>query len=277
MNEMEYRRAPGTLVGDVGDVDGPAVLVKFPAATTDKHMSQFHYRCFSDSLARHLPPMLAHHNPSDPIGKAVRYQILPDRLELVNKFSDLDAVPSARRVHAQIADGSCRGFSFGFSDGHSVQLRSEKGVRMYVRADLRETSPVVFPSIPGAEAVGLRSEGSADRAHHGGNFVEAIAAALEWAGHDRGEAKRLAVAACRRFAEVGTPAVKAAAKAGMAGSSTHVDEAMVKAAMDYIESSDLRAWLPEVATVPQLDALLGGRPAVRIRRREPTPYGGSGS
>jgi phage head maturation protease len=164
MSELQYRSIGSaiSLDGDVTDVDGHYVHVTFPVAI-DKHSTVFKSDCFRDSLARnpHVP-MVRHHDARDPIGVMVRHQILPDRWECVNRFSSFDAVPSAKRVWHQVADGSCSSFSYAFTDGeHSPHPdpKLRRKVRVYTRATLRETSPVTtgFGSIPGARATGLRS------------------------------------------------------------------------------------------------------------------------
>jgi HK97 family phage prohead protease len=158
---MQYRSIPGSLVGLADDMDDHRVRFTFPMGVVDRHNTVFAPTSFSESLRRDPhPPFLFAHRMDDPVGRMVQHQVIADgprpRLEVVNKFSDFDAVPSARRAHAQIADGSCSQASFGFSDAEHTAHRSLRGVRTYTKARLRETSCVPAASIPGAKAIALR-------------------------------------------------------------------------------------------------------------------------
>jgi phage head maturation protease len=201
MTGIEYRSVPASHVGLVDDMDDHRVRVVFPANVTDRHGTQFAPMWAADSLRRNPhPPMLFSHDPNDPIGVTVQHQIIPDgprpRLEVVNRFDSFDANPSAKRAHHGIASGSLAGFSYGFTSGEHVAHRSLRGVRVYTRATLKETSPCALPSIPGAKAVALRGLDYFDAADDITGALDTLdrlcstGEARKWiAGHDEYEAE----------------------------------------------------------------------------------------
>lgn len=161
-DRLEYRSAAGTrleLLGDVTDVDSKShrVRIEFPHERVDAHGTTFAPGCWSESFRRRLPAFVWQHRQHEPLGFCVSAQDLPDRAEVVNQFSDLDAVPRARQAFTQIEDGAVRDASFGFKDGRTRRHPQHRGVIQYTAGTMIETSPVTRGSIPDARATGLRS------------------------------------------------------------------------------------------------------------------------
>ena len=141
---------------------------------------------FRDSFAERLPLLCFMHNIKDPIGKAIRAQVLPTHNEIVARLSDLDAVPTARRAFSQLQDGTLTDTSFGYTQGREFphpnpRLRAQ-GVRQIPRAVMKEFSVVAHGAIPGAVVTGLRADAfeggspmSASCADHA-NVAEALVA-----------------------------------------------------------------------------------------------------
>ena len=147
----------------VRDVDDGSheVLAEFPHETVDTYKTVFGPDCFRDSFSRMLPVMCWQHDLKDPIGRAVSAQVLPHTNEIRGRFSNLDDVPSARRAFSQLSDGTLTDFSFGFKG--AVYQRAEslgRGVRRIAKAVMPEFSPVTIGSIPGAQKVAIREDGT---------------------------------------------------------------------------------------------------------------------
>ena len=166
--EMQFRDAIGgsiELVGEIADLDSRShrVQVKFPHEVVDTFKTTFGPEAFRDSFDASLPIMCWQHDMRDPIGRCERAQVLATHNELTGKFSDIDAVPNAKRAFAQISDGTITDFSFGYTDGkefpHPDPKLRKQGVRQIPKARMREFSPVSIGSIPGAVATGVRQEG----------------------------------------------------------------------------------------------------------------------
>lgn len=146
--------------GTVHDVDEAKheVVVEFPHEVMDSYKTDWAQHCFRDSFGKALPVMLWNHNPNELIGHATSAESLGSRSRIVNQFSDFDSVPRAKQAFAQIRDGDVPGFSFHFRNAKSIAHPTERGARRFTQADMLENSPVTFPSIPGAQAVGIRAE-----------------------------------------------------------------------------------------------------------------------
>jgi HK97 family phage prohead protease len=143
---------------DAGD-EHRAVL-EFPTNDTDTDTYKTGWRSgvFAESFKKRLPVMLANHNQDMLIGSAVTAESLGDRARIVNRFANFAKVPKAEEVHSLMADGHYPGASFHFRNAKSVQHPNVRGARLFVQADMLETSPVVFPSIGGAKITDVRSE-----------------------------------------------------------------------------------------------------------------------
>ncbi|MCU1494857.1 MAG: Tsac [Acidimicrobiaceae bacterium] len=149
------------LEGITHDLDDKAhtVTVDYPFERMDAYRSDFGKGWCDDYLAGHRPVMVVHHNPRDLIGRAVSYQNLGDRAQLVGKFSDFDRVPLASEYFAHIRDDEIPGWSYHYRNGKGMAHPSGmRGAVRYTKADMPEFGPTPFPAIPGAGAVGLRSE-----------------------------------------------------------------------------------------------------------------------
>lgn len=167
MDVMQLRAVPGSslqLLGDVTDLDDHQVKVEFPHERVDSFKTTFGTRAFEDSFKEQLPIMVWAHDLRDPIGRGIRAQVLPKHNEVIGRFSDLEAVPSAKRAYHQIHDGTITDFSFGYVNGpeipHPDPTLRRRGVRQIPRATMREFSPVAIGSIPGAKVAGIREDGN---------------------------------------------------------------------------------------------------------------------
>lgn len=154
--EEGYRALGSAEVADVDD-GRHEVVVDFPHEVMDDYRTDWARGCWDESLTRSMPPMVWNHDPSDLIGRAYRSENLGDKTRLVTRFSDFDAVPRAKQAFAQIRDGDVPGFSFHYRQARSIAHPNVRGARRFVTARMMEHSPVMFPSIPGAQAVGIRS------------------------------------------------------------------------------------------------------------------------
>lgn len=160
MTDVQENEEGFRALGEVVDVDDNTheVVVEFPHEVIDGHRTDWGQDCFRESFERQLPPMLVNHNPDHLIGRAVKAESLGSRSRLVGKFSDFDAVPKAREAYANIRDKITPGWSFHFRNARSIPHPNVRSARRFTKADMLEFSPVTFPSIPGANAIGLRSE-----------------------------------------------------------------------------------------------------------------------
>lgn len=155
--EEGYRTDLAT-VAPIHDVDDHQVVVDFPHEVMDNYRTDWGRGCWDESFAKRLPVMVWNHNPDLLIGAGVRTESLGDRSRVVQRFANFDAVPQARAAHSMIKDEIVPGFSFHFRNGRTVAHPDVRGARRFVKADMLEVSPVTFPSIPGAVAVGIRSQ-----------------------------------------------------------------------------------------------------------------------
>jgi phage head maturation protease len=152
-------------IGEIHDVAGSdadsgnhEVVFHFPHERIDTHKTDFARTCFERSFAEQLPVMVWMHNVQDPIGVGIRAQVLPKVNEVVTRFANLDDVPNARRAWSQYTDGTLKAASFGFDNEKSIPHPNVRGAKRFVKARMREVSPVTFGSIPDAGAVSIREE-----------------------------------------------------------------------------------------------------------------------
>lgn len=151
------------LEGDTHDVDEKThqVVVHFPFERMDGYRSDFAKGWCDDYLGQNRPVMVVHHNPRDLIGRMIPggYRNLGAMAEVVGKFSDFEANPLAHEYFAHIRDDEIPGWSFHYVRGRGIPHPSGvRGAVRYTKADMPEFGPTPFPAIPGAGAVGLRSE-----------------------------------------------------------------------------------------------------------------------
>jgi phage head maturation protease len=154
---IQYR---AVVDGEVRDVDESKrqVQVVIPHERIDTYNTDFARDCFRASFEQRLPKMAWMHIPTEPIGHAIRAQITGSANELIAQFSDLDAVPRARQAFTQIRDGDITDFSFGFDRAVPMAHPEKKGAIRFREARMKEISPVMTGSVPGAVAVGVRAE-----------------------------------------------------------------------------------------------------------------------
>jgi HK97 family phage prohead protease len=159
------RRMKGVEVRALTLPDGtPGVVLQAIApGVVDDYGSLWEPHAFDDSLATRLPTLCWSHDWSEPLGPGVDYETSDDGPRVSFRFSDFDAVPQARRAHAQVTDGTIQDCSVGFSQ---VQRRSptdaeEKqfpGIREVIeQATLDEISLVLRGAVPGAKVLSVRT------------------------------------------------------------------------------------------------------------------------
>jgi HK97 family phage prohead protease len=118
---------------------------------------------FDESLATRLPTLCWAHDWSDPLGPGVDYEPSDDGPAIRFRFSDFEAVPQARRAHAQVLDGTIQDCSVGFwnaerRDPTDAERRDHPGIREVItRAQLDEVSLVLRGAVPGAKVLAVRS------------------------------------------------------------------------------------------------------------------------
>jgi HK97 family phage prohead protease len=147
------------------DVDGkPGVTLHcIRPGVVDDYGSLWNPHCFDESLAQRLPTLCWSHQWSEPLGPATGYTTSDDGPTVDFLFSDFDAVPMARRAHAQVVDGTIRDCSVGFSntqrrDPTDEERRMYPGVREVIeKATLDEVSLVLAGAVPGAKVLAFRS------------------------------------------------------------------------------------------------------------------------
>jgi phage head maturation protease len=169
MEQMQLRSIPGSSIqidGSATDVDPKSHTAQFKFPTdpevVDTFKSSWRSGAFQDGFDQRLPTMCLFHNLNDPIGRAISAQSLPKHTEVIARFSDLDAVSSAKRAHSQLMSGDLTDVSFGFVNGQSVPHPSaewrKRGAIEYRSATMIEISPVVRGSIPGAVVTNVREQ-----------------------------------------------------------------------------------------------------------------------
>lgn len=169
MSKREVRRAE---VRATTTADGkPGVTLKvIQSGAVDEYGTLWAADAFDKSLAKRMPTMVWAHNWEEPLGPAVGWRSTPDGPEVDFVFSDFDAVPMARRAHAQVMDGTIRDCSVGFvvPDGGrrkptDEEMRTYPGIREKVEeADADEVSLVLRGAVIGAKVLATRSGRSVD-------------------------------------------------------------------------------------------------------------------
>lgn len=147
-------------VADVHDIDDTnhTVAVDFPHEVLDGYRTDWGRGCWDESFAQRLPVMVVNHDPNSLIGSGLRAENLGSKSRLIGRFADFNEVPKARETFSLVRDGHYPGWSFHYIDGRTVPHPNIRSARRFVKAKMLEFSPVPFPSIPGAVAVGLRSD-----------------------------------------------------------------------------------------------------------------------
>lgn len=119
---------------------------------------------FDRSLEQRLPALCWAHDWADPIGPGVDWSRAGEAGPQVSfRFSDFEAVPQARRAHAQVSDGTIRDCSVGFSNVRrrpptaKEEARWPGVVEVIEDADLDEVSLVLRGAVPGAKVLSVRT------------------------------------------------------------------------------------------------------------------------
>jgi len=166
MKKREVRRAE-LRAANVGGKPGVTLKVITPGIVDD-YGSVFLADAFDAWLSQRSPVLCWSHDWSEPLGPAVEVRTGEDGPEIDFTFSDFEAVPMARRAHAQVLDGTIRDCSVGFSNTKRRDPTDDELVRwpgareVITSAELDEVSLVLRGAVPGAKVMSIRSGGSVD-------------------------------------------------------------------------------------------------------------------
>jgi HK97 family phage prohead protease len=147
------------------EADGtPSVTLQaIKPGVVDDYGSLWRYNTFDESLGTRLPALCWAHDWADPLGPGVSFETTRSGPKIKFNFSNFDAVPQARRAHAQVMDGTIRDCSVGFSNTERRDPTEEErtkfpGVREVItKATLDEVSLVLRGAVPGAKVLAVRS------------------------------------------------------------------------------------------------------------------------
>lgn len=163
----ETRRFRGVEVRATTLEDGTpgVVLQTIRPGVVDDYGSVWDGHAFDESLGQRLPTLCWAHDWSDPLGPATGFDLSDDGPRVSFRFSDFEAVPQARRAHAQVTDGTIQDCSVGFwvPDGGrraptEAEMKQWPGVREVItRAMLDEVSLVLRGAVPGAKVLAVRT------------------------------------------------------------------------------------------------------------------------
>jgi HK97 family phage prohead protease len=145
-------------------VDGkPGVTLHcIKPGVVDDYGSLWMADAFDKSLATRMPTLCWSHDWSEPLGPALSYATSDDGPSIDFAFSDFDAVPMARRAHAQVMDGTIQDCSVGFyaaqrRDPTEDEVKAYPGIReVILEAQLDEVSLVLRGAVPGAKVLAAR-------------------------------------------------------------------------------------------------------------------------
>lgn len=99
------------------------------------------------------PPMLWHHDASDPVG--VWTELVEDEYGLKAKGPLILDVPKAQSARALIKAGAVKGLSIGYTS-MADEIDRSTGTRRILEAKLWEVSLVTFPMLPEAQISGVK-------------------------------------------------------------------------------------------------------------------------
>jgi HK97 family phage prohead protease len=160
--KREHRTKIQLRAADIGGKPGVTLHVIRPNVVDD-YGSVWNPHAFDESLSKRLPTLTWSHDWQEPLGPATGFRTSPDGPEIDFVFSDFDAVPMARRAHAQVLDGTILDCSVGFSDAvrrkpTDDELRALPGMVEYMEsAGLDEVALVLRGAVPGAKVVSVRA------------------------------------------------------------------------------------------------------------------------
>ncbi len=125
----------------------------------DDYGSLWKADAFDESLGQRLPVLCWAHDWSEPLGPGVGFETGRGGPKVTFNFSNFDAVPQARRAHAQVKDGTIRDCSVGFAylekrDPTEAERAKHPNVREVIeKAQLDEVSLVLRGAVPGAKVL----------------------------------------------------------------------------------------------------------------------------
>lgn len=161
--KIEHRAMRGIEVRAT-DVDGkPGVTLQaIRPGVVDDYGSLWMPDTFDESLGERLPVLCWAHDWSEPLGPGVGFRTGDDGPSIDFLFSDFEAVPQARRAHAQVMDRTIRDCSVGFwgaerRDPTDAERKKHPGIREVIyKANLDEVSLVLRGAVPGAKVLAVR-------------------------------------------------------------------------------------------------------------------------
>jgi HK97 family phage prohead protease len=145
--------------------DGHGLTVQaINTKTVDDYGSLWDARAFDEHLEQAMPRLVWAHDWSEPLGPPVSFERSSKGPIVTFRFSDFDAVPMAKRAHAQVKDGTLTDVSVGFRylDGGTrapTKAEAERypGIREVItRAAMDEVSLVLRGAVPGAKVLAVR-------------------------------------------------------------------------------------------------------------------------
>lgn len=163
--KREVRRVAEIRSADIGGQPGVTLHCIRPGVVDD-YGSLWMADTFDDSLALRMPTLCWSHDWGEPLGPPQAFRASADGPEVDFAFSDFDAVPMARRAHAQVSDGTIEDCSVGFSDVErrdptDAERKQYPGVKEVItKATLDEVSLVLRGAVPGAKVLAVRAQPS---------------------------------------------------------------------------------------------------------------------
>jgi HK97 family phage prohead protease len=151
MQRLELKTA--IAADDAGTITGTA----WPFGTPDRVGDVIVKGAFAGSPA--ALPMLAFHDPNDPVGVWDEVRETDKGLEVKGRLL-IGEVARAREIHALVKSGAVGGLSIGFVTRKSAP---RKGGRTISALDILECSLVTIPSHPGARVTSAKSAADAIR------------------------------------------------------------------------------------------------------------------
>jgi len=162
MNRETRRRLARIRAANIDGQPGVTLHCIRPGVVDD-YGSLWAADAFDASLALRMPTLCWSHDWAEPLGPPVEFRTSGDGPEVDFVFSDFDAVPMARRAHAQVMDGTIEDCSVGFSDARrrdptDAEKAQYPGIREVIEeATLDEVSLVLRGAVPGAKVLAVRS------------------------------------------------------------------------------------------------------------------------
>jgi len=161
--KREHRTFTDVEIRDASDGTPGVTLQCIRPGVVDDYGSLWNAKAFDRSLGERLPVLCWAHDWSNPLGPGISHETSRTGPRVRFNFSDFDAVPQARRAHAQVADGTIRDCSVGFSntvrrDPTESERTKHPGVREVIEeATLDEVSLVLRGAVPGAKVLAVRT------------------------------------------------------------------------------------------------------------------------